>query len=259
VSTDAYAASATAWAQGATLVYAPLARALVGASPHRLAGRVVLDVGAGTGVGSDALHAAGARIVATDLSVGMLDHDRPARPPSFVADVLALALRDGAVDDSFAAFVLNHLSEPVAGLGELGRVTRPGGAVLAAVFSTESGHPARDRIDECAARFGYEPPDWYLEMKAHNIPLLGSAERMREAASQAGLVDIDVDERPVEVGVTRADQLVAYRFGMANYTPFLTSLPPEARADLVDAAVAAVGEPMEPYRPIVVSLVATVP
>jgi hypothetical protein len=46
---------------------------------------------------------------------------------------------------------------------------------------------------------------------------------------------------------------------MANYTPFLTSLPPEARADLVDAAVAAVGDPMEPYRPIVVSLVATAP
>jgi ubiquinone/menaquinone biosynthesis C-methylase UbiE len=46
-----------------------------------------------------------------------------------------------------AAFVLNHLTDPSTGLTELARVTRPGGAVLAAVFSNTSRDPARDKID----------------------------------------------------------------------------------------------------------------
>ncbi|MFD2093118.1 class I SAM-dependent methyltransferase [Blastococcus deserti] len=105
---------------------------LVRRAPHPLAGRTVLDAGAGTGLGSAALAAAGARVVALDLSADMLSWQLGARPPAVVGDVTRLPLRDDAVDDVLAAFVLNHLVDPHAGLAELRRVTRPGGALLRA-------------------------------------------------------------------------------------------------------------------------------
>jgi len=104
-----------------------------------------VDVGAGTGAVSSALAARRARPVAVDLSIDMLAWNARAGPPCVVADIRALPSAAGRVDASVAAFVLNHLTEPLGGLAELARVTRPGGAVLAAVFSNASRSQARDR------------------------------------------------------------------------------------------------------------------
>ena len=81
-------------------------------SRHPLAGRIVLDAGAGTGAVSSALAAAGARAVAADLSFGMLAWNARARPPCVVADIRALPVAAGCVDDAVAAFVLNHHVSP---------------------------------------------------------------------------------------------------------------------------------------------------
>ena len=143
----------------------PSRRRARGDEPHCLAGRTVLDAGAGTGAASSALGARRARAIALDLSADMLAWNAAARPPCAVADVRALPLADGSVDDAVAAFVLNHLTDPVSGLAELARVTRPGGAVLAAVFSNDSRSQARDRIDAVAQAAGWQVPDWYTELK----------------------------------------------------------------------------------------------
>ena len=135
---DHYAGAGQRWAHGAMLVYGPIAAELVAMSPHPLAGRTVLDAGAGTGAAAAALAARGARPLAMDLSFDMLAWDARARPPCAVADIRALPVAAGSVDDAVAAFVLNHLTAPAAGLAELVRVTRPRGAVLAAVFSNAS-------------------------------------------------------------------------------------------------------------------------
>jgi ubiquinone/menaquinone biosynthesis C-methylase UbiE len=172
---DRYARSGRRWALGAELVYGPIAAELVAMSPHSLAGRTVLDAGAGTGAVSSALGARGARALATDLSAGMLAWDAAARPPSAVADIRALPLADGPVDDAIAAFVLNHLTDPVSGLAELTRVTRPGGAVLAAVFSNDSRSQARDRIDATALAAGWQVPGWYTKLKTTAAPILAAA------------------------------------------------------------------------------------
>ena len=55
-----YDAAAGDWAEGPGPMYAPLARALVAAAPVPLAGRLVLDLGAGGGVAGQAALAAGA-------------------------------------------------------------------------------------------------------------------------------------------------------------------------------------------------------
>jgi len=109
-----------------------------------------------------------------DLSFGMLAWDAAARPPDAVADIRALPLAAQSVDD------------PSAGLAELAGVTRPGGTVLAAVSSTTSGDPARDRIDTVAQDAGWQIPAWYTQLNATAVPILGSATAMAAAARPAG-------------------------------------------------------------------------
>ncbi|HET7488681.1 MAG TPA: methyltransferase domain-containing protein [Acidimicrobiales bacterium] len=258
MSGDHYAAAGPGWAAGATLVYRPLAEALVSSSPVPLDGRTVLDVGAGTGVAGAALRACGAVPVAVDRSAGMLAAMAAPLPPRAVADVRALPLRPGAVDAAVAAFVLNHVTDPERALAEVVRVVRPGGAVLATVYANSFASPARNRVDEVAVEQGWRPPAWYLAIKEVAAPVLGTAASMAAAARAAGLVDVAAEERVVDVGVTEPDQLVTYRFGQAQFAPWIAALGDDAVA-IRRRAAEAVAPVMEPYRPLVVFLAARVP
>ena len=249
---DHYARSGRRWAGGPTRVYAPIARQLIGLSPHTLSGRTVLDAGAGTGAASDVLVGLGARVIATDLSRDMLTWNAATRPPAVLADVRALPFGSRSVDDVVAAFVLNHLVDPEAGLAELARVARDGGAVLVCVFSNASRSAVRDRVDALAQEAGWECPDWYLEMKTWATPVLGTAESMASALRAAGLTDVVSEERAVDVGVTVAEHLVAYRFGQAQFAAWLDGLGPERAAEVERRIAAEVAPIMEPYRPAVV-------
>ena len=251
---DHYARSAGRWARGAELVYRPIARELVASTPHPLAGRIVLDAGAGTGAASGALRRLRARTVAIDMSAQMLAWHAASRPPCAVADVRALPLGPGSVDDVIAAFVLNHLTDPVAGLAELARVTRPGGAVLAAVFGNDSHSDARDRIDAAAVAAGWRVPAWYRELKTAATPLLGTATAMAAAARSAGLTAVRADERVVDVGVTEPRQLVRYRLGHPIFASWLDQMGPHRAQDFADEAEGAVGAAMQPFQPTVVFL-----
>lgn len=259
MSTDNYVGAARRWAEGAAIVYGPIARQLINTSPHPLAGRMVLDAGAGTGVASAALAETGAEPVAADLSYDMLAWQSGKRPPAAVADVCALPFRDEAFDDVVAAFVLNHLVEPAGAVAELMRVARPRGALLACVYANSSRSEVRDAIDRSALVEGWQIPSWYSEIKRDAVPLLGSAEDMERVAKQAGLVDISVDERPADVGVTEPEQLVGYRLGQAHYSAWLSQLGP-VRAEQIRARLVEQIRPiMRPYRPIVVFLAALIP
>lgn len=248
-----------AWSKGASLVYRPLAEALVARCPDPLEGRLVADVGTGTGACADVLVTAGARVIATDLSADMLRFDAERRPSPAVADVRALPIRPGALDAVFAAFVLNHLDDPHDALVELRGALRSGGVILADVFSTEMQHDARDAVDAVAMAAGWEPPAWYVDLKALAVPLLGSPERMREAALAAGLDLISVEQTAVDVGLVEPSDLVTYRLGQAHLAPFVAGLPSAAQERLIAEAVEAAAAVMTPYRPLVVFLVARSP
>jgi SAM-dependent methyltransferase len=189
-----------------------------------------------------------------DFSFDMLAWNRTNRPPAAVADVCALPLADEAVDDSVAAFVLNHLIQPAAGFTELIRVTRPGGAVLAGVFANASRSEARDRVDDTAVEAGWQAPEWYRVLKAKAAPVLGTAGDMAAAAHAAGLHDVTVDERAVDVGMTEPEELVAYRFGQAQFTDWLDHIGAERAAQVKEHAADSARPIMRPYRPVVVFL-----
>jgi SAM-dependent methyltransferase len=255
-----YDRAAESWGHGASLVYGPLANALVATSPVDLAGRLVLDVGAGTGVASTALQAVGARPLAVDLSHGMLAWRRAARPPAVVGDVLTLPVASGATGGVVAAFVLNHLDEPVAALAELGRVVAAGGPVLASVFSNAEQTEVKQTVDAVVAAWGWTPPEWYLALKERSAPRLGTPAAMAAAAVAAGLRAARAVERSVDVGLRTPEELVAYRLGQAHVAGFLAGLAPAERRRLRAAAVAALADAgLDALHPAVIFLAARVP
>lgn len=243
--------SGAAWASGPERLYSRLASELVGSVPVPLAGRHVLDLGAGTGAASRAAADAGARVTAADIELDMLRHDRASRPPCVAADAEGLPFGTDAFDACLLAFVISHVSDPRQMLGEVSRVVRPGGPVMASVFGPSSSHPAKDGIDRVAASFGYTPPAWYAEYQ--EATRLGAA-RMRASARAAGLSSVRVTSRRVRDVLTSPDELVSWRLGMAHLAPFVDTLGPSDRTALVKAALAAVGAAPAPYAPEVLIL-----
>lgn len=250
----AYGAVAREWAEGPAWAYDRLSKALVAASPDPLAGARVLDLGAGTGAASRAVAAVGGDPVAMDLALDMLRHDRQARPPAAAGDACALPFRDAAFDAVVAAFSVSHVPDPVRALAEANRVTRTGGVVLAAVFSARSGHPAKEQVEAAAARFGYRRPAWYERMKRDVEPLTATPVALAGAARAAGLSEVQVHEREVDLGLHSPEDLVAWRLGMASLAPFVASLDVGRRRALEEAARAAVGPEPQAFRPLVLIL-----
>ncbi|MCL2468200.1 MAG: demethylmenaquinone methyltransferase [Micrococcales bacterium] len=106
----------------------------VGARP----GEKVLDVAGGTGTSTAPYADNGARVVACDLSVGMLRQGRHRRPDlAFVAgDALSLPFGDASFDAVTISFGLRNVPDVHGALAEMLRVTRPGGRLVVCEFST---------------------------------------------------------------------------------------------------------------------------
>ena len=122
----------------------------VGARP----GQRVLDLAAGTGTSSEPFARAGATVVPTDLSLGMLQVGKQRRPGlSFVAgDALRLPYADAAFDAVTISFGLRNVADPDAALREFIRVTRPGGTLVVCEFSTPTWAPFRTVYTEYLMR-----------------------------------------------------------------------------------------------------------
>lgn len=228
----AYAGGVDAWAAGPAVVYQRLADALVAAAGRPLAGRYVLDLGAGTGVASEVLSQAGARPVALDLAVEMLAHRNAERPPSVAGDARALPFRDSAFDVVVAAFSLNHVPDLEVALAEARRVIRPGGLLLASTFPSGADHPAKATVEATLEEFGYRRPGWYATFKDRIADLTGDPDALAGAAAAAGLTEIRVDLVRVEAGLDRPETAVEWRLNMPHATGFVAELTASGRTAL---------------------------
>ncbi len=112
-------------------------RAMVEAVAPR-SGELVLDLAAGTGCSSEPFAAHGATAVPCDFSVGMLRQGRIDRPglPFVAGDGTRLPFLDETFDAVTISYGLRNFVDPVAGLREMLRVTRPGGRLVVCEFST---------------------------------------------------------------------------------------------------------------------------
>ena len=115
-----------------------------------LAGERILDLAAGTGTSSVPFAEAGAHVVPTDFSLGMLQvgHQRQPSLPFVAGDALQLPFKDNAFDAATISFGLRNLVDWRAGLAELLRVVRPGGRVVICEFSHPTWKPFRTVYSE---------------------------------------------------------------------------------------------------------------
>lgn len=243
---DAYDRSASAWRSGPAVLYAVLADALLARAPVDVAGGVVLDAGAGTGVAGDAARARGAaRVVGVDLAPAMLR----AQPQAVAADLARLPFRDGSFDLALAAFSIGHLAEPVAALRELRRVAP---ALSASAFAAGWTHPAKEVVERVLQAHGHVPPAWYRAFKDGTERLVGDPEHLAALATAAGYPQVEVMQVEVVTGLADPAGMVAWRLGMAHHAPFVAGLAPEARDEVVREAEAQLAGAPEVVVPMLV-------
>jgi ubiquinone/menaquinone biosynthesis C-methylase UbiE len=232
----------SAWSAGPQRIYDRLAERAVALLPGDLTESSALDAGAGTGALTRALLRRGAQVEATDLSADMLEElvrQTQGTVPTTIADVRALPMADASYDVSAAAFVITHLPDPHAALAELSRVTRPGGWLLATSFGTND-HPVKNAIDDVLTKHGWQPPEWYVEVKSTTMPLTGTVAALHAVGAEAGLTSYRVDEIVVEFGDLTPAVVAAYRLGMGQSAPFIAALSDAERAQLTGEAIEAV-------------------
>ncbi|MEZ2121722.1 MULTISPECIES: demethylmenaquinone methyltransferase [unclassified Corynebacterium] len=99
-------------------------------------GERVLDLAAGTAVSTVELARSGAWCVACDFSTGMLAAGAHRAVSKVAGDGLALPFADASFDAVTISFGLRNFADTRAGLREMARVTRPGGRLTVAEFST---------------------------------------------------------------------------------------------------------------------------
>jgi SAM-dependent methyltransferase len=249
---DAYARGAAAWAATPSLVYGPLAELLVAFSPEPVDGRLMLEVGSGTGVGSLAALAAGARVIASDVAPGMLLLDRERRPAAVAADAQRLPFRDDAFDIVLAPFSLNHLPDPAAGVREAGRVGR---LLLGSTYAEDDDHPVKAAVEQALRTTGWEPPEWYTQLKSV-MRSWGTVGGATEAIERGGLTPVRVERIEVQFDTLTPADLVGWRLGLAHTSSAFATLPPARQREVTERALELLGPDSAPLVRRVIFLAA---
>lgn len=228
---ERYSDSAAEYARCWSPVILPMGKRLVRSLPIAEAARV-LDVGTGTGALVEEIRSAAPRalVVGVDGAIGMLRvaRARTAGPlPLAAMDARRLGFPAESFDAAVLAFMLFHLSDPVAGLVEVRRVLREGGVVGVTTWGTRPPFAASDVWDEELSACGagpdpYDAPD--------RDDLMDTPEKLASLLTSAGFGGVaSWSERFVHRWDT--DSLVAQRVAWGSYRRRLETLEAPARAD----------------------------
>ena len=150
-----------------------------------------------------------------------------------------------------AAFSLNHVPDPVAALRECARVCRAGSPLVVSAYAADDGHRAKQAVADALAEHGFTPEPWAVSLYRDVMPMLADPDRCAAATRAAGL---DATVRAVRVPFPGlgADDLVAWRLGMAQHAPFVAGLTPSDREALRRRAVELLGDAPALVRSILV-------
>lgn len=233
-----FAVSAEAYDRFMGRFSAPLADALV-AEAGITAGTRVLDVGSGPGALSRALLdvVGPGRVVAVDPEPGFVEALSRRLPDvtATVGEAETLPHEDGAFDACLANLVVHFMTDPVAGLREMARVTRPGGTVAVTVW--QHGMRTSPLSPFWTAVRGFDPdaPD---ESERPGTSQ-GSLVRLLAAAGVPGAVEstLTVEGRFEEFD----DYWAPFGLGVGPAGEYLAAQPDTRRQEIREAARRLVG------------------
>lgn len=126
-------------------------------------GKIVVEVGLGTGGLLPALAARSARVIGVDHSPAMLDEARRRLAAAGLAgidlrlgEMTFLPLPDRSAECAVLNMVLHHAADPPTVLAEIRRVLAPGGALVLADLARHEREVARERLADQWLGFGEE-------------------------------------------------------------------------------------------------------
>jgi SAM-dependent methyltransferase len=160
-------------------------------------GQAVLDVGCGPGALTEVLveRLGAEHVAAVDPSEPFVDHARSrlAGVDVRLAAAEDLPFRDATFDAALAQLVVHFMADPVAGMREMGRVTRPGGVVAACVWDHAGGGGPLATFWTAVRDLDGDAED--------ESGLAGVREgHLGELAGEAGLSGVEESRLTVEVG-----------------------------------------------------------
>ena len=142
----------------------------------------ILDIGCGTGLASEPLAKAGAKITGVDASDEMLEYARARMPAQTwrTGDATKLEFADGSFDGAICAQAF-HWFDRASAMREMIRVVKPGGVVAIWWKHLMSDDPVKLLRDKTAKDMGKEPPCGGLQggfVEFYSAPLLDHALRV---------------------------------------------------------------------------------
>jgi SAM-dependent methyltransferase len=233
VSADAYQAFMGRYSE-------PLAHAFLAFAALPDGGRV-LDVGCGPGVITQLLadRAGAGSVSAIDPSPTFVEATRARLQDVDIRQGAAEALPwdDGAFDAALAGLVVHFMTDPVGGLREMGRVTRPGGVVAASVWDHAGGGSPLSLFWRAAVDVDPAAP--------HERDLPGTSEgHLASLAAEAGLDDVASSALTVRVRFASYDAWWApYLLGVGPLGAYVSTLGVEHREQLRARCEALLPEP----------------
>ena len=195
-------------------------------------GQRVLDVGCGPGAltGELVQRLGPETLSAVDPSASFMEAIRQRQPAVDARRAPAedLPFEAATFDVALAQLVVHFMTDPVAGLREMARVTRPGGIVAACVWDHEGGTGPLDVFWRAAHELD---PDVMDESK-----LAGARQgHLRELFEEAGLIEIEDDVLEVRVEHRSFDAWwKPYTMGVGPAGAYLAGLDDETRDRLRD-------------------------
>jgi SAM-dependent methyltransferase len=221
-----------------TALFGPYAEH-VASLAEALAPQRVLELAAGTGIGTAALVRAlpGAEIVATDLNDAMVGWGAVQVPGASwqQADAQRLDLPDASFDLVVCQFGAMFLPDRPGAYAESARVLKPGGTLLLTIWdAVERSSLAAAMVASLDALLPDEPPSFL-----HRVPYgYHDPEQIRADLEKGGLTDVSVEQVLLR-GPAESAQQVA--LGLALGSPLRFDLE---RVGDVEALAAALGAEM---------------
>lgn len=200
-------------------------------------GRSALDVGCGPGAltGELVSRLGPSAVSAVDPSEPFVEAAKERYPGVDVrlAPAEELPFTDDGFDAALAQLVVHFMADPVGGIGEMARVTRPGGVVAACVWDHGGGLGPLSGFWAIAGELDSDVED--------ESDLAGARKgHLGELFREAGLGEVEESVLSVSVEHLTFDEWwEPFTFGVGPAGAYVSKLDPERRARLREACVEA--------------------